>query len=140
MNREYSCGAVVFTRRGGDLLFVVVQEMSGMHSFPKGHMEKDETEIETARREVLEETGLQPVFLDGFRETDEYAPAEKPGTRKRVAYFLAECGDAAPFPQPGEIRKVLLLPYDRAMQAFAHEGPKRVLAAAHAFLTQSREA
>ena len=41
-------------------------------------------------REVFEEIGLHPVFLDDFYQQDEYPLAEKPGTWKRVTYFLAE--------------------------------------------------
>ena len=136
MNWEYSCGAVVFTRESGQILFVVVQEQSGTYSFPKGHMEKGETEMETARREVFEETGLNPDFLPGFREEDEYDLAEKPGTRKRVTYFLAECRDQPLVPRPGEIRNIQLLPYDQALLCFEHEGTRSVLARAQAFLTQ----
>ena len=58
MNREHSCGAVVFTRKGGQVFYVVVQEQSGAYSFPKGHMEGNETELETAQREIFEETGV----------------------------------------------------------------------------------
>ena len=136
MNWEYSCGAVVFTRVNGQILFVIVQEMAGAYSFPKGHMENDETEMETARREVEEEIGLKPEFLPGFREEDEYDLAEKPGTRKRVTYFLAECRDQPLVPRPGEIRNIQLLPYDQALLCFEHEGTRAVVARALAFLTQ----
>ena len=44
MNREKSCGAVVYTRKDGQLLFVIVQEQQGAYSFPKGHVEGNETE------------------------------------------------------------------------------------------------
>ena len=135
MIQEKSCGAVVFTRRSGEILFVIVQEASGAYSFPKGHMEGSETEMQTAAREIREETGLRPVFVPGFRETDEYDPAEKPGVHKQVVYFLAEYGDEALIPQQGEIRNILLLPCAEAMQRFRHRGARRVLAAAHAFLT-----
>ena len=131
---ERSCGAVVYTRRGGQTLFVIVQEQSGRYSFPKGHMEGDETEAETARREVFEETGLRPVFLDGFRKTDAYDLREKSGMRKQVVYFLAEFGDEPLLPREGEIRQILLLPYDQAMQCFVHEGTRCVLQAAHEFI------
>ena len=80
MNWEYSCGAIVFTRQNGQPLYVIVQEQAGAYSFPKGHMEGNETEMETARREIFEEIGLQPEFLDGFYQQDEYPLAEKPGT------------------------------------------------------------
>jgi len=116
-------------------LFVIVQEQNGAYSFPKGHMEGSETEMETARREIYEETGLKPVFLDGFRETDAYDLKEKPGTRKQVVYFLAECGSEPLIPQRGEIRRIVLLPYERAVQCFEYEGSRRVLAAAYHYLT-----
>ncbi len=136
MNWEYSCGAVVFTRKNGQILFVVVQEQSGAYSFPKGHTENSETELETARREVFEETGLNPDFLPGFREEDEYDLSEKPGTRKQVTYFLAEYKDEPLIPRQGEIRRIQLLPYDQALSCFEHEGSRSVLNKAQAFLTQ----
>ena len=136
MNWEYSCGAVVFTRTDGHILFVIVQEQGGAYSFPKGHMENNETELETAHREVFEEIGLHPDFLPGFREEDEYDLAEKPGTRKRVTYFLAEYKDQPLVPRQGEIRGIQLLPYDQALLCFEHEGTRAVLTRALAFLTQ----
>ena len=134
-NLERSCGAVVFTRKEGRPLFVIVQEMAGAYSFPKGHMEGNETEEETARREIFEETGLRPSFLPGFREQDEYDLAERPGFRKRVTYFLAEFEGGPLTPRPGEIREILLLPYEQAVTYFEHESSRRILSAAYAFLT-----
>ena len=136
LNQEKSCGAVVFTRRSGEILFVIVQETSGAYSFPKGHVESNETEMQTAAREIQEETGLSPVFLPGFRETEEYDLSEKPGTHKQVVYFLAEYGGELLIPRQGEIRHILLLPYAEAMQCLHHEGTKRILAAAQAFLSR----
>ena len=134
-NLERSCGAVVFTRRNGQLLYVIVQELLGAYSYPKGHMEGNETEEETARREVFEEIGFTPAFIEGFRETDEYDLREKPGVRKRVVYFLAEMGDESLVARPGEIRRIQLLPYEEAIECFDHEGATRVLTNAHRFLT-----
>jgi len=136
MNWEKSCGAIVFTRKAGQLLFVIVEEQSGACSFPKGHMEGNETEIETARREIWEETGLQPEFLNGFRQQEEYHLSEKPGTWKCVTYFLAEFGDEPLIPQEGEIRKVYLLPYEQACRLIPHENTRRILTAAYDFLTK----
>lgn len=137
MNWEYSCGAVVFTRRGGQPLYVLVEEQSDLFSLPKGHMEGDETEQETARREIFEETGLQPVFLEGFYERDEYQLSEKPGTWKRVTYFLAEFNDEPLHPREGEIMSIRLLSYEEALRLFKHKETQRILSAAHAFLTKT---
>ena len=136
MNWERSCGAVVYTRREEQILFVVVQEKTGAYSFPKGHMEGNETELETARREIFEETGLRPEFVEGFCQVNEYAMAEKPGTWKRVTYYLAEFGNELPEPQERDIKKVRLLPYEQAIGMFVHEDARRILTTAYKFLTQ----
>ena len=134
MDMEYSCGAVVFTRKDGGLRYVVVQEMEGAYSFPKGHMEGSETEEETAAREVFEEIGLNPQFLAGFRRTDEYDLKEKPGTRKRVTYFLAEYGGEPLVPRPGEISRILVIPFEEALPLFDHEGTRELFRDANDFL------
>jgi len=136
MNWEKSCGAVVFTRRDKEILFVIVEEQAGSYSFPKGHMEANEAELETARREIWEETGLRPEFLNGFYQQEEYHLAEKPGTWKQVVYFLAEFKDEPLIPQEGEIKKVHLLPYEQAYRLIPHENTRRILTAAYAFLTK----
>ena len=135
MNREKSCGAVVFTMRNGQPLYAIVQEMAGAYSFPKGHVEGGETETETAAREVYEEIGLRPTFIEDFRETDEYDLREKPGTRKQVVYFLAEFHDEPLLPRPGEIRDIRLLTYEEALSVFEHANTRRILTAAHDFIT-----
>ena len=136
MKWEKSCGAIVYTRRNGQYLYVIVQEQGGAYSFPKGHMEAGETETETARREVFEETGLRPGFVDGFRLQDEYHLSEKPGTWKRVTYFLAEFRDEPLTPREGEIQTIQLLPYEQAVSLFEHENIRRIFASAHEFLTK----
>ena len=64
---EKSCGAIVFTKNVEGVKYVIIESKESFFGFPKGHVEKNETELETARREVLEETGLQVEFLDDFR-------------------------------------------------------------------------
>lgn len=49
--------------RNGTLYFLVEHMIQGHTSIPKGHVEGDETEEETAVREIREETGLK-VKLD----------------------------------------------------------------------------
>ena len=53
MKREKSCGSVILRREGSRFLTLLVQNRNGGHwAFPKGHMEGEETEKETAVREV----------------------------------------------------------------------------------------
>ena len=97
---EQSCGGVVFTRRNGQILFVVVEEQSGRYSFPKGHMEAGETEEKTALRELYEETGLHARLISGQKAVSEYDIP--PYTRKQVVLFLGEV-DGEVVPQETEV-------------------------------------
>lgn len=56
MNIEISCGAVVFTKINGEIKYLLIQNLEGIYGFPKGHVEKEEKEKETALREIYEET------------------------------------------------------------------------------------
>ena len=107
MDKEKSCGAVVFTRESGEIRYVIVEQRSGQHCFPKGHVESGETEQQTALREIWEETGLRPVIIPGFRETETYEVMKKPGTMKDVIYFIAENTLTSPSILPPEMRSVL---------------------------------
>ena len=57
---EKSCGALVVRREEDKYYILMIRHRAGgKRSFPKGHVEGNESEYETALREVMEETGLQ---------------------------------------------------------------------------------
>lgn len=133
---EKSCGAVVFTRVGDEIQYVLAQSPGGIYGFPKGHMEAGESEQQTALREIFEEVGLRPTLLEGFRETEEYTLREKNGASKQVVYFLAEFSDQQIVFQERELRSAPLVKYESAMQLLQHESSRRILTRAHQFLTK----
>ena len=58
MKKEKSCGAVVCRKGENGLEILLIQHKNGGHwAFPKGHVEKKETEEEPALREIKAETG-----------------------------------------------------------------------------------
>ncbi len=84
MKYEKSCGAIII-KEGKVLL---LQEVEGHWSFPKGHVENNETEIETVAREVKEETNLDIIIDKSKRYITTYSP--KSNVIKDVVFFLAK--------------------------------------------------
>ena len=56
--KEYTAGGVVFRIKNNQLEFLLLQDVKGRWSIPKGHVESGETLEQTAIREIGEETGL----------------------------------------------------------------------------------
>ncbi|MBE6753228.1 MAG: NUDIX domain-containing protein [Ruminococcaceae bacterium] len=137
MITEKSCGAVVFTKENGCIRYLIIQSREGFYGFPKGHMESGETEVQTALREIAEETGLSVNIIDGFRTVDSH-PFERDGeTRmKHIVYFLAEYSNQIPAAQETELNGLHLMDYETAIAAFQFESSGRILTEAHTFLTQ----
>ena len=95
MKKEISCGAVIARQTDAGCEILLIRHANGGHwAFPKGHVEGNETEAETALREIREETGLSVTLDTNFRTVVTYSP--KPGVMKDVIYFAAELagGDA----------------------------------------------
>ncbi len=134
MSYEYSCGAVVFTRAGGGIRYVIIRSLEGIYGFPKGHMEPGETEEQTALREIREEVGVNVRLIPGFRRAEEHPLPKKPGVNKCVTYFLAEYEGQPLIPQAEELAGASLMEYEEAMKAFQYERNKEILGEARAFL------
>ncbi len=89
MVKEVSAGAVVYIKTNNQLLYLLIQNKNGNHfSFPKGHVEKNESIIDTAMREVLEETGIVFEITSDKMETITYLMPN--GIYKDVYLFLGQ--------------------------------------------------
>lgn len=134
MEYEKSCGAVVYTKANGIIKYVLIQQLQGFWGFPKGHVEKGETEEQTALREIYEEVHLKVNILNGFRSTDEYALPDKENVIKQVVYFCAEYSSQDIIPQDAEVLRISLVPYEEALQLLTFESSKRILQEVNDFL------
>lgn len=108
MPKEKSAGAIIFRKENGKnyyLLLHYAPSEPGKHGhwgFAKGHVEQGETDEETARREVAEETGIKDLkIILGFKELEKYffrrnyglegeARKKAPWVFKLVVFFIAE--------------------------------------------------
>ena len=136
MTYEKSCGAVVFTVVQGEVKYLLIRSKTGAYGFPKGHVEGDETEVETALREVFEETNLKIDLIDGFRETTEYPLPRKANTVKLVVFFLGSFKDQEIKYQREELSGACLASYPDAVKLLRYENTKRILKAADGFINK----
>ncbi|MBO5526246.1 MAG: NUDIX domain-containing protein [Clostridia bacterium] len=134
MRREYSCGAVVYTKLGEEYRYVIIRSRGGDYGFAKGHMEGNETEEETALREVKEETGLSVRLTEGFRMVDEYRLPGKSNVVKKVVYFLASYENQKITPQLSELSSAQLMSYNTAMSKLTFPKSREILLEAATFL------
>lgn len=132
MIREKSCGAVVYRTEPQQNLFLIEHMRAGHFSMPKGHVEEGETEAQTAMREIREETGLKVYLNESFREVITFSPY--PDCLKDVVFFLALAEQGEAVPQPSEIRGLLWLPLEEALNTLTFESDQEVLRKAADFL------
>ena len=133
---EKSCGAVIYTERWGEAFYLLERMKKGHVSLCKGHVEENETEHETAEREIMEETALEVRFIDGFREIIKYSAF--PGSVKTVVYFLAHAPRMETTAQPEEVSEILWLSEIDALRSLTYDSDREILRKAAAFLRQNK--
>ena len=126
MLHEKSCGSIVYRKFHGNTEILLIKHVNSGHwSFPKGHVEGNETELETARREIKEETGLEVILDSSFRETVSYSP--KKDTQKVVVYFLAKARSFDFTPQIEEIADIKWVDIGYAYNILTYENDKVIV-------------
>lgn len=135
---ESSCGAVVFRMIAGEVRYLLIKnKRSANWGFPKGHIERGETKEDTARREVLEETGIRIQIIPGFISKSEYTIQGK--VEKSVSIFVAKTSDTQTIIQHEEIEDYIWLNYSKAIKTLKFENDRSILEKANEFLIRIGE-
>ena len=132
---EKSCGTIPYMVDKGMIYYLLVKSKDdGYCGFPKGHVEPNESEEETAFRETLEETSVE-VQINGEFRYEVFYQMEN-GNAKTVVYFLAKFQDQTPMRNKAfEDFEYLLLPFDYALRELTFENTRQMLKEANDFLT-----
>ena len=137
MFEERSAGLVVFRMEKEKPIFILLSHRTGRWGFPKGNIEKGETEREAAIRETKEETGLSKFrIVDDYEERIEYFYRRKRArVHKGVVYFLAET-EQKEVKLSDEHREYEWSDFDSAMKHLIFKNEKNVLSKANEVITQ----
>lgn len=131
--KEKSCGAVVY-KFDNELMFLILEHNSGHFSFPKGHVENDESESETAIREIKEETNIDVLLDTNFRFISTYSPKE--GVIKDVIFFIAKAKTSDIVAQIEEIKSINWYSYSDSLNILTYDIDKELLKKAYDYLSK----
>lgn len=132
MKFEKACGAVMFTEKDGKRKFLLIKNESGHIGFPKGHVEYGENELETAKREVFEETGLAFKQYGTFRSEYTYTTLEN--CIKTCIFFIGAYKYRKPDIQQEEILDNWLVTYDEALKLLNFPEDRELLKKAEKYI------
>lgn len=142
MPREQSAGAVIFRMVNTEPRYLLLHYPSSSKAkedywdLPKGHMEEGESEQETVRREVKEETGLEDINLvDRFREVIQYYfKVQRKTVFKTVVFYLGQTNQEH-IKISAEHIGYQWLPFAEAQTQVKFSNAKHVLLKAHLFIS-----
>lgn len=128
--REKSCGAVVYNPERQS--FLIIKMLNGNWGFPKGHTENQETDIQTAIREVTEETGIKIEILDGFKKSIKYIPF--PEVLKEVIFFIGITKEEKVVIDKGEIEDYMWCSYEEALKMITYKPQRDIMESSLQFI------
>ena len=129
-----SCGVIAYKTLENVNYYLIIRSNNGDFGFPKGHMEIGESELETATRELLEETNAKVEIIKGFRHQIEYPIPKQRDIIKQAVYFLGRCTSDSIKPQESEVAEAVFLPYSDALTVLTFEDTKAILKSAEEFI------
>ncbi len=132
---ERSAGAVVFYLNNGEPEYLILQYGAGHWDFPRGNVEVGEKDIDAAKREIAEETGIKNLeFVFGFREKVKFFYRKKgKNIRKEVIYYLART-DTRDVHLSFEHKNFKWVKFEDALKTLTFETSREILRKAHRYL------
>lgn len=137
--KNHSVGIILFRKTSKGINFLLVKHRQGHWGFPKGHREKGERKIDTAKRELEEETGIKkPVlFNNKVLFTESYKIKKNGGVvTKRVDYYIASTDNRNIKYDGKEIINAKWFTLNKSAEKIKFLNTIRILKKAHKIITE----
>lgn len=145
---ETSVGAVIFHMKDGERQYLLLKYRNGHWEFPRGKMEDQESEIDTMRREICEETGITDIeIIKNFRHSMRFSYVARGQERenrvkekncifiyKKAIFYLAHAREDS-IVVSDEHQSFVWMTYDKAMKQLTYDNARKILTAAHTLLS-----
>ncbi len=126
---EKSVGAIVVNQGGLYLLLNRADKNGDFWEFPKGHQLEDEKDIETLKRELKEETGIEKFeLIENFVGKNEYVSSSTGNTRIILLYLIKVPKDKVIISQ--EHKGYVWATFDDALTKLNHDTWREILTTA----------
>ena len=123
---EKSVGAIVVNTDGLYLLLNRANKDGDFWEFPKGHQLEGESDIETLKRELKEETGIEKFeLIENFLGKNEYVSSSTGNTRIILLYLIKVLNDKIIISQ--EHKGYIWATFDDALTKLNHDKWKEIL-------------
>lgn len=120
MKKEKSCGTIIIENNK----VLLIQQTDNAWGFPKGHVENNETEQETAIRETKEETNLDVEIIINKKYIINYKINNE--IDKEVVFFLAKKTSDKIKKQDEEIKNIKWVDLTKAFDIITYENTKNL--------------
>lgn len=137
---ERAAGFVIYLLDDGEPLYLLLRSSSdGYWGLPKGKLDSGESDLQAARRELLEETGIVEFEkLGGFELDIAYQFTRgREEYHKTVRYFVARVS-SRDTTISGEHSEYGWFPIEDARRLIVFDNLRRVLDAAHSLILAQR--
>ena len=120
MKKEKSCGTIIIENNK----VLLIQQTDNAWGFPKGHVENNEKEQETAIRETKEETNLDVEIISNKKYITNYKINNE--IDKEVIFFLAKKTSDKIKKQDEEIKNIKWVDLTKAFDIVTYENTKNL--------------
>lgn len=134
----FSAGIITYFKRKDKIEYLLLKHQNGGHwDFPKGKIEKGESKIQAAERELFEEASVRVSICEGFENSFEYFFQDGGELAKKQVYFFLGKSGSKKVTISNEHVGYAWLEFEDAINRLTYDNAKNILKDANNFVLKN---